>query len=203
MTDWTHYTHDWNPNRQCLPSRLREIITRACAWDWLATLFVCIYYTENQSLFLPPAKGVWGKVISLEASVCPQGGSTWPGTPRDQLHPPSRQPPPGPGTPPEQTPPPHGQRAGGPHPTGMQSCFFNSVDDCDFKIAKLVVDRYYIVVLLVILRESRETLADPGGSPGVHPLDQNFLNFMQFFFVCFVFGKFSKIFHVQILTIQH
>ena len=47
------------------------------------------------------------KVMILQASVCPQGGSTWPGTPPwDQVHPPGirytpwEQTPPGPGTPP-------------------------------------------------------------------------------------------------------
>ena len=64
----------------------------------------------------------------------PYGPGAGPGTP-----PPPEQTPPGPGTPPplEQTsprpgtPPPeaehagrYGQRAGGPHPTGMQSCLF-------------------------------------------------------------------------------
>ena len=58
--------------------------------------------------FLPPANEVWGKVISLQACVCPQGGvpdqvhlppgtPPSPGTrytPQDQVHPP------GPGTPP-------------------------------------------------------------------------------------------------------
>ena len=43
--------------------------------------------------FLLPANEVWGKVISLQASVCPQGGVP------DQVHPQ------GPGTPPDQTPP--------------------------------------------------------------------------------------------------
>ena len=68
--------------------------------------------------FLPPAKEVWGKVICLQACVCPQGG-TWAGTPPgtrytpqtrytpwDQVHPlgPGTlplgpcTPPPGPGT---------------------------------------------------------------------------------------------------------
>ena len=50
---------------------------------------------------LPSVNEVWGKVISLQASVCPQGGGTWPGTPpQDQVHPPQEQTPPwGPDTP--------------------------------------------------------------------------------------------------------
>ena len=31
------------------------------------------------NLFLPPANEVWGKVICLQACVCPQGGSAWSG----------------------------------------------------------------------------------------------------------------------------
>ena len=132
--------------------------------------------------FLPPANEVWGKVICLQASVCPQGGSTSPGTPQeadippDQVHPPgadtprkdtpwdqynpreqtpprtrytpwsrhpgtrytpleqtpprtrytpwNRNPPSRPGTPPStEHAGRYGQRVGGPHPTGMQSCF--------------------------------------------------------------------------------
>ena len=53
-----------------------------------------------------------------------------PGThPRDQVHPPGPDTPPGADTPRTRYPPPraehagrYGQRAGGPHPTGMQSC---------------------------------------------------------------------------------
>ena len=36
--------------------------------------------------------------------------------------------------------------------------FLNSVDDCDFKIAKLVADGYYIVVLLVIYEQVHRQL---------------------------------------------
>ena len=44
----------------------------------------------------------------LQACVCPQWGSTWPGTPPDQVHPSQTRytPPPGPGTPPDQIHPP-------------------------------------------------------------------------------------------------
>ena len=55
---------------------------------------------------LPPAKEVWGKVICLQACVCPQGGVP------DQVYPPGPGTPPGtgytllgPGTSPKQTPP--------------------------------------------------------------------------------------------------
>ena len=73
----------------------------------IASIFKAILW------FLPPANEVWGKVISLQASVCPQGGSTWPGTlPPDQLHPPGSRHPPRADIPswdqvhpPEQTPP--------------------------------------------------------------------------------------------------
>ena len=55
----------------------------------IASIFKAILW------FLPPANEVWGKVISLQASVCPQGGEYL-----------TRYTPPGPVTPPwEQTPP--------------------------------------------------------------------------------------------------
>ena len=174
---------------------------------WLGEQNICSFND-----FYRPQTKFWGKVISLQASVCPQGevpdqvhppeqtpspgtrhphpgpgappGSRHPPgtryTPReqtawDQVHPPGADTPPGPGappgsrhppgsrppgtrytpleqTPPELTPPPgpgtpswsrhppgpgtppgtsyppkhagrHGQCTGGPHPTGMQSCF--------------------------------------------------------------------------------
>ena len=63
-------------------------------------------------------KRSWGKVIFSQASVILStggGGSTWAGTPRDQVHPlgavhAGR----------------YGQQAGGMHPTGMQSCLLIS-----------------------------------------------------------------------------
>ena len=72
---------------------------------------------------------------SVCQEFCSQGGSTWAGTPRDQVHPQ----PPGPGTHPI-TPPGtnytpgavhsmrYGQQAGGTHPTGMHSCFQNVIN---------------------------------------------------------------------------
>ena len=58
-------------------------------------------FTLDLYISLPPANEVWGKVICLQASVCPQGGvpdqvGTPPRTrytPRDQVHLRSRHPP--------------------------------------------------------------------------------------------------------------
>ena len=52
-----------------------------------------------QLFSLPPANEVWGKVICVQACVCPQGEYltryTPPGedTPQDQVHPPEQTPP--------------------------------------------------------------------------------------------------------------
>ena len=81
---------------------------------------------KDENTYLPPANKVWGKVICLQACVCPQGGvpdqvhPLGPGTPlgadsipQEQTPPSSRHPreqtppkhPPGADTPQEQTPP--------------------------------------------------------------------------------------------------
>ena len=66
----------------------------------IALHFAMTWYTNLEFLLLlRPANEVWGKVISLQASVCPQGGVP------DQVHPPEEQTPPGADTPWEQTPP--------------------------------------------------------------------------------------------------
>ena len=57
------------------------------------------------------------KVMLLHVCVCPQGGSTWAGTPPDQGHPPDLVYPQEPGTPLETA-----TVADGGHPTGMHSC---------------------------------------------------------------------------------
>ena len=69
------------------------------------------YASYWNAFLLPPANKVWGKVICLQACVCPQGGVPDQVHPKYQVHPPgadtpeSRHPqdqvhPPGPGTPP-------------------------------------------------------------------------------------------------------
>ena len=76
----------------------------------------------------------------LQVFVCPQGGSTWAGTPRDQVHPlgpdtppgtryiPQTRYTPGPGTPPPRpgTPRETADAADGTHPTGVHSCLMDS-----------------------------------------------------------------------------
>ena len=69
---------------------------------------------------LPPANEVWGKVICLQACVCPRGdacsrgvpgtGGAWSGGCMV------------PGVPGGDPPPPTATAAGGTHPTGMHSC---------------------------------------------------------------------------------
>ena len=60
-------------------------------------------YIQSFLALLPPANEVWGKVIFSEAcvknSVHRGRGSTWAGTPRNQVHPRVGTPPWGPGTP--------------------------------------------------------------------------------------------------------
>ena len=91
------------------------------AWS-VCTLLECLLVfvtTRNEAgarLYLLPANEVWGNVISLQASVCQQGGSTWPpwtdtpradtpsGRPPGQTHPLGRHTPLG-RHPPGQTPP--------------------------------------------------------------------------------------------------
>ena len=65
---------------------------------------------------LPPANEVWGKVICLQACVCPQGGCLLRGVPVSGGVP-------APGGCLVETPPPTATAAGGTHPTGMHSCF--------------------------------------------------------------------------------
>ena len=67
------------------------------------------------SIYLPPANEVWGKVICLQACVCPQGGSTWPGAPPGADTPPRPGTPPGSRHPPGSRPPPGDQV----HPLGQ------------------------------------------------------------------------------------
>ena len=88
----------------------------------------------DPNLSLPPANEVWGKVICLQACVCPQGGVPDQVPPRDQVHPPGADTPnqvhpSRADTPPRSIHPPgaehagrYGQCTGGTHPTGMQSC---------------------------------------------------------------------------------
>ena len=65
----------------------RSIPTVLVSWNFLHSVLQFVYLSEQcasfppegNEIFLPPANEVWGRVICLQACVCPQGGCLLPG----------------------------------------------------------------------------------------------------------------------------
>ena len=79
--------------------------------DWNLTIFIylslVLFYHQDKVYFGPyliTVRNEVAKVMFLQACVCPQGGSTWPGIPPGRYTPPAGTPP-GRYTPPDQVPP--------------------------------------------------------------------------------------------------